>query len=610
VTGPEDSAPAPFRLPPEMEARYEPLENIGRDVLTAGLRARDRVRNRIVVVRWVRDEWVPHGEIAMALQQGLGDAMALRDPAVVPVVEVSSGGDGRLVFVEDVDRVSTLSDRIRHSAPFTPDHARIVAVGIADALAYAHSRGVAHGDLRPERILLGGDPPVRVGGWGQVAAVRAVADVDPGTLATTVAYTAPEIPTAGPTASGDVYALGVILHEMLTGRPPFHGNPVEVALQHARNEPVRVSDIRANISPEYDALVARCLAKHPSERFSDGRSVARALRALETVPVRPYGLDPASGRDDLPTIPRAQPLVRGAQPIDSSEDTVPRKSTRPAPSAPGPTRGTSWLTIATIASALLLVGSIALVVSWVKPVLTPASTVLVPNLVGMSLADAEVLARERGFTVQVIDRQFRSDPPADVIYQMRDKVGVPIRTGQPVAVWVSKGPEMVEVPDVARMRLDKAREILERAGLRLGAQTRQYDFTEAAGNVIEQAGLAGQRKPRGTAIDVVVSKGPEPEEPAAPEEPAPAPSDDRKAMPDPAPAPTAPTERVFSVPYKVPDDGKAHQIRIDVEDGDGLHTAYDETVEAGKKLNVEVTVSGKTYQIRLYDNDVLKGTAP
>ncbi len=67
---------------------------------------------------------------------------------------------------------------------------------------------------------------------------------------------------------------------------------------------------------------------------------------------------------------------------------------------------------------------------------------------------------------------------------------------------------------------------------------------------------------------------------------------------------------MFSVPYRVPDDGKPHQIRIDVEDADGLHTAYDEEVEAGRKLNVEVTVTGKSYQVRLYDNDVLKGTAP
>ncbi|MFM7323174.1 MAG: PASTA domain-containing protein [Armatimonadota bacterium] len=609
MTGAEGAAGNVPTFPAEMDGRYELLERLGRDLLTTAYRARDRVRNRIVVVRFLRDEWVGHAGIAQGLQRGVADTLAFRDTGVVPVVDLGACADGRVVFVEDVDRGSTLADRVRHSAPFPPETVRSLAVAIADAVGYAHSRGLAHGDLRSERVLVGGEPSARVGGFGQAAAVRAVADIDPATLATTVATIAPEVATLGPTMSGDVYALGVMMYEMLVGRAPFLGNPVEVALQHARTEAPRVSDTVPGTPSDLDAIVARCLAKAPGERFADGRALAKALRQGGTAAAPSVPESHVVEVGEPPTVARIQPGVRGAVPIEVTEETMPRRTARPVAAPPqGKPRGASWLTIAMMASAFLLVGSIALVFSWVKPLLTPATTILVPNLVGMPLGEAEALARERGFSVQVIDRQFRSDPPADVIYQMRDKIGVPIRTGQPVAVWVSKGPEMVEVPDVARMRLDKAREVLERAGLKLGVQTRQYDFTEAAGNVIEQAGLPGQRKPRGTAIDVVVSKGPEPQEEPVPEEPAPKPAESRKS--EPQPASPAPPERVFSVPYKVPDDGKAHQIRIDVEDGDGLHTAYDESVEGGKELNVEVTVSGKRYQIRLYDNDVLKGTAP
>ena len=279
----------------------------------------------------------------------------------------------------------------------------------------------------------------------------------------------------------------------------------------------------------------------------------------------------------------------------------------------GGKRSAAWLTVAMVVSGLLLVGSVALVFSWVRPFLVPASVVLVPNLVGLSESEAMALARERGFELQVVDRQYREDPPADRIYQMREKVGTPIRPGQPVAVWVSKGPEMVEVPDVARMGLDKARQVLESAGLKVGVVSRVWDFTEPVGNVVDQAGMSGQRRPRGSAIDITVSKGPEPD-PLAQPEPTPSaaakpPAPDQGKSTEPVVEP-APGERVYSVPYTVPSDGRSHRIRVDVEDDEGLHTAYDQTHEAGEALKIEVTGVGAKVQIRLYDNDILKGTAP
>jgi len=265
-----------------------------------------------------------------------------------------------------------------------------------------------------------------------------------------------------------------------------------------------------------------------------------------------------------------------------------------------------------IVSGLLLMGSVALVIRWVQPFLMPASVVLVPNLVGLSEAEAAALARGRGIEIQVVDRQFREDQPAGRIYQMREKVGDPMRPGQPVAVWVSKGPELVDVPDVTRMGFDKARQILESAGLKVGTVTRVYDFSEPVGNVVEQSGLAGERKPRGNSVDLKVSRGPEPEpvpepEPSADPIPAKPPGDSTKPLE--TEQPPAPGERFLSIPYSVPSDGRSHRIRVDVEDEDGLHTGYDQAHEPGESVKIEVKVAGPKATIRLYDNDALKGTA-
>jgi beta-lactam-binding protein with PASTA domain len=238
----------------------------------------------------------------------------------------------------------------------------------------------------------------------------------------------------------------------------------------------------------------------------------------------------------------------------------------------------------------------------------PPREVIVPNLVGKQLAQAETLARERKFKVEVVDKQFNDKTPEGTILQMRPEPGRHILEGKPISVWVSSGPKMVEVPDVRDVSFEKARMLLEKAGLKLGDRKSEFDALASRGNVIRQLPDAGENRPRGTRIDLVLSKGPEP-----------LPSYDEPEVIEPTPAPPTPDEEpaapsadpaddrtsYLTVGYDIPSDAAPHHIRIDVTDKSGTRTVYDELREPGERLSQDVEGTGKKITIKVYDNDVL-----
>lgn len=597
--------------------RYEVLESVGDGPLLQAFRARDRQLNRIVALKAVRPAFAERQDIVARLREGFTESLSLHHEAIARGYDVGNEpGVADLYYAEEFVRGIDLKERIRRGAPFQLTIATDIALALTAALEYAHGRGVPHGDLRPAHVLIGPENQIKLTGFGAATAFQRVSAEDPTALAQSVPYTAPDLATSGvPTASADLYALAVILYEMLTGDPPFRGdNPVQVALRHAQETPVSPRTANQAVPRALEGIILKGLGKQPQQRYGsatellgDLKTVREALqfgRSLSWSPLDPPAATPATSTP-APAPPPVAATVRREAP--------PRKEPAPVPvdePEPPRRRGFNWWAMVPLVAALALVGSILVVVSWVRPYLTPAPIVLAPNLVGKSLTEAQSLAADRGFRIEVIDRQFRDDPPADVIYQMRQKEGEPIREGQPIAVWVSRGPEMVEVPDISRMSLEKARQILEKAGLKLGTATRQWDFSEPIGNVVDQLTPAGERKPRGTRIDVNVSKGTEPAPTPEPIAPDPTPAPEASPTPDAGSGASDTKERVFELPYKVPKDGRSHHIRVDVEDLNGLHTSYDETHSAGETLRLKVTVVGKPFQVRLYDNDALRGTAP
>jgi serine/threonine-protein kinase len=285
-----ESGAGPGVAPPAgrvLAGRYEVLEALGTGPLLAAFRARDRALNRIVVVKTLLPA-LESGERAVVLanrvRAGLSGVVSLSHANVTRVYDVGRDdapeNDGPTFLAEEYVRGIDLKERIRRVAPFSLTASVDVAVAIAEALEYAHARGVVHGDLRPQNVLIGPEGQIKVSNFGLSSALALLAD--PATLLAVVPYTAPEVAESRTaSAPGDLYALGVVLYEMLVGDLPYRGeSPAEIARRHASDPVPAPRVLNPGVPRALDGLVQKALAKRPDERYGSASALLADLRIL------------------------------------------------------------------------------------------------------------------------------------------------------------------------------------------------------------------------------------------------------------------------------------------------------------------------------------------
>jgi serine/threonine protein kinase len=669
--------PPPDALPPSgrpFAGRYDILESMGEGALVASYRARDRSLNRIVTLKTLRPEFANREDIRARLRDGLGKILALAHPNIVRTydVGVDEANGGALFVVEEYVRGIDLKERIRRAAPFQLAAATDTAIAIAEGLEFAQTRGIAHGDVRPQNVLIAPEGQIKLTGFGVAEAQGLAVGDTPSLLRKVVLYRPAEASRdEAPTFAGDVYALGAILYELLTGEPPFRGeNALQIALRHAEDPVPSPRQSNTGIPPALDGIVRKALAKRPGERYDSARALLVDLRMvrdglrygkpltwtpqeraattfipappllpLDALPGEPARI-PAVDETLVMPIPAAAPRrapVAGPAPVadpdspyrNSATGAISSSAVVDMASAPvarpekveedvtvgrgnRESGGNRYLTSINLFLFLLVVGGLASLAWMTIYFVKPPAEVVVPNLVGRTVTDAKTMSGEQKFDLAVVDEQFRDIEPEGVIYQMQPAPGRHIREGKPVSIWISKGPRMVNVPDVRSTTFEKARHVIESDNLRVGDYTFEYDSLEPKGNVMRQTPEAGETRPRGTRIDLVLSKGEEPlPTPATDITPPPVtnlPADTGGSDATPSPAPDTGDSRVrtFDIKYPVPADSASHRVRIDVTDRDGTRTVFDETHVAGDKIKQRIEAVGKQVHIRLFDNDQLR----
>jgi len=254
----------------------------------------------------------------------------------------------------------------------------------------------------------------------------------------------------------------------------------------------------------------------------------------------------------------------------------------------------------------LVFGAVAVLFWQVSSFLKPADDVVIPNLVGKTLADARELGRQEKFDLAIVDSsQYRDKEPEGVIYQMQPTPGRHIREGKSVSIWVSKGPPMVTVPDVRTNSREKAVQILVENNLKVGLVTKDFDPTIDAGLVSQQAPAPGESHPRGTKVNLVLSKGQDNGTDTGTSTPEPADTPSPSPTPDSSDSGNTNRKRTFDIKFPVPKDGQPHHIRVDVTDRNGTRTAYDDTRQSGEMVRCPIDAVGGEIHIRVFDNDKL-----
>ncbi len=482
-------------------------------------KARDREEGRVVSV-----QVVPAGLLNAGAQADFGaavrEAQALDHPGILRVFEQGVTEDtGELYVVREQLRGITLAERIRRIAPFTLTVATDFALAVAEALASAHGDGVAHGDLRATHVLFSPEGQIKVTDFSYGAIVAARMD-DPGRAA----FLAPEArPNPAPSFGGDLYALGALLYEMLTGVPPMAGG-------------IRVTsprDVNPSIPPALDGMVQKALHSDPASRYrsaavlvSDLQAVREALRSGKPLDWSPLtGRTAASDkRTPRPPAPRSaettqvSPALAGALDADEAAEwdeteemtkgTKKKRIRERKPASP----------LGVLLGALVVLTMLAVIgLSWyaVKMFAEVPSDVQVPNLIGKTFDDAKRIAAQQHFTlVESQDSDYSDSMPENQIYAQDPLPGRTIKSGKDVNVHRSLGPRLLVVPALVGTTQDYAANALATASLPIGAVTQEYSDTIPSGIVLRQSPEQKSKVARNTAINFSVSKGRQP--PAVP----------------------------------------------------------------------------------------------
>src|SRR4051794_39566143 len=264
--------------------RYRLGDPIGRGGMATIYRGQDMRMDRIVAVKVLREVYSTDPKFVTRFQREAKAASSLQHPNIVQVYDYGQT-DGNYFIVMELVEGTDLRRYLRSRGVLAVDRAIIIAHDVALGLGAAHRRGIVHRDVKPQNVLVGKDGSIKLTDFGIASVYK---DINAERLTTTgmtlgtVQYYAPEQAQGeivNPAA--DVYALGIVMYEMLTGRTPFEGDtPVAVAMQHIQDAPLAPSQLNPNIPPALEEVILRCLEKPPEMRYRDGTLLARSLELL------------------------------------------------------------------------------------------------------------------------------------------------------------------------------------------------------------------------------------------------------------------------------------------------------------------------------------------
>jgi serine/threonine-protein kinase len=551
--------------------RYRLIELLGQGGMATIYRAADTGLGRDVALKLLRSEYLRDPDFSSRFRQEAQAAASLSHPNVVTVYDYGEDPSGPFIVMELVDG-EDLATILRRSGALPARQAARIAAGVARALAAAHASGIVHRDVKPGNVLIGRDGRVKVVDFGIARAVAEAQLTRPGTTLGSVHYFSPEQARGDPaTAASDIYSLGIVLYEMLTGVRPWEGDSAaSVALARLSGPVPDPASVRGTVPPELAATTRTALAREPADRFASASAMADALTvgsptvgapaagsaaaagaAAPTVALLPARVISGTARPNPAGVPYPPEAYVGAD-ADDADEPDPRDRTaagRPPPprrsayrdpqpdderGGPGPV---VWLTgIAAIAMLAAIAFLVFKLVSGGGP--APSSgpaRVSVPNLVGEQIADAIRQADTLG--IKLTQTGEASDRPTGTILAQDLAVGALIPKGGEVKVTVATSVDSVPVPDLKNKSESDALRAIADAGLGFGTRTEAPDPIVPAGLVSGQDPSAGIVVARGTPIDYVISTGPEPSPSASPT-PTPTPTPEPPPTPTPEPPPT------------------------------------------------------------------------
>jgi beta-lactam-binding protein with PASTA domain/predicted Ser/Thr protein kinase len=465
-----------------VDERYRLDRKIGSGGMADVWLAEDTELDRNVAVKILHDRFAQDKEFVQRFQREAQSAAGLQHPNVVGIFDRGGFRDTYFIAMEYVDGPS-LKDLVKGGMG-TKDAIDFTRQ-ILNAARFAHRKGIIHRDLKPQNVLIDDEGRARVADFG-IARGGENSDITAtGSVMGTAQYLSPEQAQGKPTTPrSDIYSIGVILYEALTGRVPFEGDSaVAVALKQVSEAPRRPSAINPDIPPALDAVVMRALAKDPDARFKDADAFLRALDAAERAPDQP----------------RPQDTAAFAAVSPEGETDLPGEEQEYEEYEPERRRRWRWIVVALLACA---------VAALVAYALTRPSHVAIPDVIGQNADQASQVLDSKGFQVAI--KAVPSGAPRNQVVEQdpipTDRGGGKAEEGSTVTLSVSSGPAIVSVPTVAGLSQADATKRLENVGFKVNVM-QQFSKTVPKGLVIGTSPPAATQLSTAQPVTLLVSRG-------------------------------------------------------------------------------------------------------
>ncbi|MBW3665917.1 MAG: Stk1 family PASTA domain-containing Ser/Thr kinase [Actinobacteria bacterium] len=460
-----------------IDGRYQVIGKVGSGGMAEVYGADDLQLGRKVAVKVLHRRFTEDEEFVERFRREAQNAAGLQHQHVVSVYDRGEW-DGTYYIAMEFLEGRSLKDIIRDEGPLDALRAVDIAIQILRAARFAHRRGIIHRDLKPHNVILDEEDRAKVTDFG-IARAGASDMTETGSIMGTAQYLSPEQAQGhAVSAQSDLYAIGIVLYEMLAGRLPFDAeSAVTIALKQVSEAPPALSELRPDVPADLEAVTMRALEKDPAHRFKDADEFIGALEAVRAQ------LTGAPGGDTTAFLP---PVGGPASSQEWEQGAQPQR----------PRRRRLWAVLAALLVAGVVIAALLLAGG--------PDDVTVPDVVGADIEVAQQRLRSEGFEVEITEAR-NPEPPGRVIGQ-----DPPGRTeapeGSTVNLTVSAGPEVVAVPDVVGEPRDEAVEALEDADFEV-EEERVFSREVPAGRVIETRPGPGVQAPRGSEVTLIVSRG-------------------------------------------------------------------------------------------------------
>ncbi len=463
--------------------RYRLLELIGEGGMALVYKAECFVLCRTVAIKILRPQFASDAEFVERFRREARSAASLSHPNVVSIYDVGQD-EGLDYIVMEYIPGTTLKDIIKQEAPLPVEQALNITRQIAEALNHAHQRNIIHRDIKPHNILVTPDGRIKVTDFGIARAMSAGSLTQAGEVIGSVQYLSPEQAkgeAVGP--QSDLYSLGCVLYELLTGVVPFRGDtPISIAFQHLQERITPVHHIRPEVPVDVDNIIKQATAKNLADRYPSALAV-------------------------LKSIDQVQRKLQHNKNVDYDDSNYPTRIWRPRNNKAESMSNHKgkWLlwTMGSLGASLIIL--VVLTLFALNLFSRPRPEVIVPNLVGKELTAARGILKRDHLRIKVINTLYNPDFSIGVVISQRPAPGQKKRSDSEVEVIISKGPEMVRIPDLTGKTEIEAELALEEVGLKLGEKLTDSNPNQIDGTVIKQLPEKNAQIQRGASVTITIN---------------------------------------------------------------------------------------------------------